>query len=551
MGRVDDQDALQARFERNAPSVDARRDWVELRSRMHEHDRRPAGRRLRLLAVACSVLVLVAAVTVGGIEAFAHLGKPGQTIIIGGETTSASTSPVTTTKITMDLAPADQISLSEEWLKIEKAAGFDAQNAEPEALELDFAPSGALHIDARMADGAEISIGWDGYGGAADQTVHVTGTLTSPTSHETVDTPLPQETVRTILFAIDAVGAKAMMDLTGVQAGGYLRLVPYVASGAQPEEIPSTETAYLWDGSSFNTLSPTDGKRKADPGYVRLAATAMVPQSAGDPASSLVAKTQVGLVIPANASWTTTTSTTPAADNMTISVYFTRDEKMAAAHRVIPKTQQTGQAAMQALLEGPTAAESAAGLVGAIPEGTRFLGLSITNGVATVNLSKEYESGGGSLSMSMRLAQVVYTLTQFPTVTKVNFQLEGVPVSVFGGEGIVLDHPVGRADYEDMAPAILVESPTVGDTASSPLHITGSANTFEATFIADVLDSSGAVIGEKVVTATSGSGTRGTFDVAVPYTVGQAGDGTLVVFEESAKDGSHINVVEIPLKLQK
>jgi len=64
MGRVDDQDALQARFERNAPSVDTRRDWVEVRSRMHEHDRRPAGRRLRLLAVACSVLVLVAAITV-------------------------------------------------------------------------------------------------------------------------------------------------------------------------------------------------------------------------------------------------------------------------------------------------------------------------------------------------------------------------------------------------------------------------------------------------------------------------------------------------------
>jgi hypothetical protein len=206
---------------------------------------------------------------------------------------------------------------------------------------------------------------------------------------------------------------------------------------------------------------------------------------------------------------------------------------------------------MQALLEGPTAAESAAGLFGAIPQGTRFLGLNISNGVATVNLSKEYESGGGSLSMSMRLAQVVYTLTQFPTVTKVNFQLEGVPVSVFGGEGIVLGHPVGRADYEDMAPAILVESPTVGGTVSSPLHITGSANTFEATFIADVLDSSGAVIGEKVVTATSGSGTRGTFDVTVPYSLDQGGDGTLVVFEESAKDGSRINVVEIPLKLEK
>ena len=216
-------------------------------------------------------------------------------------------------------------------------------------------------------------------------------------------------------------------------------------------------------------------------------------------------------------------STTVAAETMTMSVYFTRAEKMAAAHRVIPKTLETGKAAVLALLEGPTAEETAAGLVGAIPQGTRLLGLTIKNGVATVNLSKEYESGGGSLSMFMRIAQVVFTLTQFPTVSKVSFQLEGQPVTALGGEGIILDHPMGRADYEDMAPAILVESPAVGDTVTSPVHVTGSANTFEATFMADLLDANGQVIAEKQVMATSGTGTRGTFAVDVPFTLAQSG----------------------------
>ncbi len=357
MKRSDDNDSLQGRFERNAPPVDTPKDWMEVRSRMLEHSRRPARRRLRAAAISFAVIVVVAALVVGGVEAFTHLGGHRPTILFGGDTTTLSTAPITTT--------------------------------------------------------------------------------TSSTQ-------------------------------------------------------PTTST------------NPATGS-----------------------------------------------STTQAANTMTISVYFTSGEKIAAAHRVIAKTQGTGQAAMLALLAGPTAEETASGLVGAIPQGTRLLGLTIKNGVATVDLSKEYESGGGSLSMSMRVAQVVYTLTQFPTVSKVSFELEGQPVIALGGEGLILDHPTGRADYEDLTPAILVESPAVGDTVKSPMHVTGSANTFEATFTLDLLDANGQVMAEKQVMATSGTGTRGTFAVDVPFTLAESGGGTLKVFELSAKDGSPINVVEVPIKLTK
>ena len=52
------------------------------------------------------------------------------------------------------------------------------------------------------------------------------------------------------------------------------------------------------------------------------------------------------------------------------------------------------------------------------------------------------------------------------------------------------------------------------------------------------------------MTATSGSGTRGTFDFTVPFTVEHAQSGKLVVFESSAENGSRIHVVEIPLRLE-
>jgi spore germination protein GerM len=251
-------------------------------------------------------------------------------------------------------------------------------------------------------------------------------------------------------------------------------------------------------------------------------------------------------------STTTSASTTePPQETMKVRVYYSRDEKMSAHARVLPKTDAVGAAAMKALLEGPTSEEKEAGVVSNIPEGTTFLGLTIDDGIATVDLSKEYESGGGSLSMAMRLAEVVFTLTQFSTVQGVNFMLDGEPVEVFGGEGIILDHPVDRTDYEELSPAILVESPTLGETISSPVRVTGTANVFEATFQLNVTDWDGRIVYDNFVTATSGTGTRGTFDVTADFVVDRSGPGSIITFVYSAKDGSPENVIEIPVYIEK
>jgi N-acetylneuraminic acid mutarotase len=89
----------------------------------------------------------------------------------------------------------------------------------------------------------------------------------------------------------------------------------------------------------------------------------------------------------------------------------------------------------------------------------RLLGISLADGgVATVDLTSEYQSGGGSLSLQVRLGQVVYTLTQFPTIRSVRFLLDGAPVDVSSSDGIVLDHPVGRADYRALVLATAIPS---------------------------------------------------------------------------------------------
>lgn len=244
------------------------------------------------------------------------------------------------------------------------------------------------------------------------------------------------------------------------------------------------------------------------------------------------------------------TGTTVPAKPISVRVYLTRGEKIGVSTRQIPSTKAVASAAIRALLAGPTAEEESYGLGTTIPEGTELRGVTVKSGTAIVDLTGEYDSGGGTLSMTMRLAQVVYTLTQFPTIERVRFRIEGEPVTVFGGEGIVIGTPQTRANYEDVTPAIFVESPTPGQSATGVARATGSANVFEAVFIAEVRDAKGKRLAKKVVTATSGTGTRGTFDAKIPFAVAKTQMGSLVVYEESAKDGSPINVVTISLKLQ-
>ena len=222
----------------------------------------------------------------------------------------------------------------------------------------------------------------------------------------------------------------------------------------------------------------------------------------------------------------------------------------AARDRLHPATLRVATAALEALLAGPSRGEHASGVATAIPQGTRLLGISIQNGVATVDLTSEYQAGGGSRSLQTRLAQVVYTLTQFPTVKTVRFQLDGAPVDVFSSEGIVLDHPVGRSDYADLLPAITVETPRDGTSVTSPVRVAGSANVFEANVAVEVLDAAGHVVGKTFTTATCGTGCRGTYSALARFRVDREQRGTIVVHDDDAAGtGTPPHVVRVSVVL--
>jgi sporulation and spore germination protein/immunoglobulin-like protein involved in spore germination len=243
------------------------------------------------------------------------------------------------------------------------------------------------------------------------------------------------------------------------------------------------------------------------------------------------------------------TSTQPP-DVVTYQVWFTRGESLYPVTRTENATPRVGTAALEALLEMPDTAEQGAGVGSQVPAGTQVLGLTIDNGIATVDLTSEFESGGGSASMNMRIAQIVYTLTQFPTVKGVLFELDGRSVDVLGGEGVIVDHPVTRKDYRSLVPAILVTSPGIGEHVTNPVTVSGSANVFEANVTVEVVDAKGKVVGKEVTTATCGTGCRGTFSVTVPYDVSSEQHGLIIVHDDDAAGtGTFPHEVRIPVVL--
>jgi germination protein M len=238
-------------------------------------------------------------------------------------------------------------------------------------------------------------------------------------------------------------------------------------------------------------------------------------------------------------------SATPTAGTTTLRLYFLREGKLGVAERQVPHTTMPATAALEALLAGPQGGEPQAGLQTVIPAGTKLLDLSITSGVAHVDLSDEFAAEDSEEAAAQRAAEVVYTLTRFPTVRRVALTVGGRPYSPVGS-GETPKEELSRADFTGLEPAIFVETPGVGADLSSPFTFSGTARVFEGTVLARLVDSSGRRIVEVVVTATRGAPGRGRFAKQIPFSTA-AKSGTLIAFDQSMEDGSRQDEVKIPV----
>jgi hypothetical protein len=212
--------------------------------------------------------------------------------------------------------------------------------------------------------------------------------------------------------------------------------------------------------------------------------------------------------------------------------------------RTVPKSAAVARAALTTLLEGPTAAEAEATppIATWIPDGTELVDVEVSGGTATVELSSPFAAGPDTHPLRGRLAQVVYTLTQFATVDHV--------VVTVDGNRLTPAPSASRATYRDTyQPPMFVDQPAWGAALGNGGKVSGAANVFEAQFRLALLDANDRTLLDRPVHATCGSGCWGTFSLTVAYKVATAQTGMLRVWDPSEKDGSPENIREYPVQL--
>ncbi len=99
------------------------------------------------------------------------------------------------------------------------------------------------------------------------------------------------------------------------------------------------------------------------------------------------------------------------------------------------------------LFAGPVGSEknSARSL---IPANTKLKGITISNGVAKINLSEDFEYNSyGMEGYQSALMQIVYTATEFSTVNSVQFLIEGQKKDYLGSEGCWIGSPLSRSSF--------------------------------------------------------------------------------------------------------
>lgn len=104
--------------------------------------------------------------------------------------------------------------------------------------------------------------------------------------------------------------------------------------------------------------------------------------------------------------------------------------------------------AIKELVLAPSRWEKSKGYTSEIPQGTKVLSVRESSNSIMIDLSSNFESGGGAESTYMRIKQIIKTAnanTSIPTYLYIN----GKQANVIGGEGIMIKQPLNERSFDE------------------------------------------------------------------------------------------------------
>ena len=235
--------------------------------------------------------------------------------------------------------------------------------------------------------------------------------------------------------------------------------------------------------------------------------------------------------------------------DISLPVYFVefteQDAYLIREVHTIPHTNQVAHAAMEELINDDKSI---------LPDGVEVLGITVENGLATIDFSQEVLNNAsvGSEGEELGIQSIVNTLTDLPNIEKVAFHVEGKAddrtLDWWGHVGLY-EQPFAQDYSRVYQPTIWVTHPSADQVVGVPLFIKGSAMVNNGQVYAKILDKDSNVLTESSTT-TKGTSARGDFEMSIKFDppVGNEGmdEGVLKVYGYTGED-DFMEVVTIPV----
>jgi len=183
--------------------------------------------------------------------------------------------------------------------------------------------------------------------------------------------------------------------------------------------------------------------------------------------------------------------------------------------------EDVARAAIDALMAGPQPGEADARLTSNIRKLSAVNSLVVEGDLATIDFNRYFETA----KTRPQAAQVVYTLTQFPTIKRVQILVDRAPNGAIGA------NPLTRDDVDEFTPPILVESPTLNATVPHRFKATGLAGSADGVVHFRVETFDGAKYSEGSAPILGPPGEPGTIVLPITLPATLTGPVILLVYE--------------------
>ena len=264
--------------------------------------------------------------------------------------------------------------------------------------------------------------------------------------------------------------------------------------------------------------------------------------SSGDDAPAAATTTMAPATTPPTTAPPVATTEAAVGAGQPFTVWLLRDGRLSPGQVRIAQGPDGPREALDALLAGRTPLEEDLGLQTGLSTYVQVQSWEQQGGTVVVGFNRAFETA----QTRPQVAQVVWTLTQFPGIDAVQLLIDGLPN---GATGVP---PMDRFEVDEVAPPVLVDAPLPGSALpgpASPLVVTGTT-------------APGAVVGWRLeapdgtplatggadeVAEAPGPDARTAWRTTVALPTGLAGDVRLVAFDTST--GAEVYPQVIPLTL--